>query len=60
MTVATTPTQRKSRGYLILDQKLAKNKKVSKDIAFTSDNLQSILYKNKPKLVPISHLGVYQ
>ena len=36
-------------------------KKVNKDITFTSSkNLQSILCQNKPKLLPNSHLGVYQ
>ena len=62
ITVAIRPTQRKSRGYLILDQKFGKNfKKVNKDIIFTSgNNLQSILCQNKPKLLPNSHPGVYQ
>ena len=36
-------------------------KKVIKDITFTFGlNLQSILCQNKPKLLPISHPGVYQ
>ena len=36
-------------------------KEVNKDINFTSDkNLQSILYQNKPKLLPNSQRGVYQ
>ena len=36
-------------------------KKVNKDITFTSGkNSQSILYQNKPKLLPNSHPGVYQ
>ena len=59
MTVAITPTQRKSRWYLILDQKFGKNLK--KDITFTSDkNVRSILCQNKPKLLPNSLPGVYQ
>ena len=49
ITITMTPTERKSRGYLILD------------ITFTSvKNLQSILCQNKPKLLPNSHPGVYQ
>ena len=35
-------------------------KKVNKDFTFTSGkNLQSILYQNKPKLLPNSHPGVH-
>ena len=62
MTVAITPSQRKSRGYLILDQKLEKNfKMVNKDNTFTSAKyFQSIPCQNKPKLLPNSHSGVYQ
>ena len=62
MTVAIT--QRKSRGYLILDQKPKIRKEfkiVNKDITFiSSKNLQSILCQNKPKLPPNSYPGVYQ
>ena len=59
MTVAITQTQRKTRWYLILDQKFGEN--LNKDITFTSDkNVQSVLCQNKPKLLPNSHPGVYQ
>ena len=35
-------------------------KKVNKDFTFTSGkNLQSILYQNKPKLLPNNHPGVH-
>ena len=36
-------------------------KKVNKDIIFTSGkNLQSILFRNKPNLLPKGHPGVHQ
>ena len=62
MTVAITPTQRKYRGYLTLDQKFKKNlKNVDKDITFISGkDLQILLCQDKPKLLPNSHPGVYQ
>ena len=62
MAAAITPTQRKSRGYLILDQQLSKKKKKSnKNITSTpGKNLQSMLCQNKPKLLPNIHPRVYQ
>ena len=63
MAATITGTPRKSRGYLILDEKLKKKKfkKVNRDITFRPEkNLQSILYQNKPKLLSTSHPKVYQ
>ena len=57
MTVAIISTQRKPRGYLILDQKLGQDLKESKQRHyFTSGkNLQGSLCQNKPKLLLNSH-----
>ena len=64
MAATITGTPRKSRGYLILDEKLKKKKKfkkVNRDITFRPEkNLQSILYQNKPKLLSTSYPKVYQ
>ena len=61
MAVAITPTQRKFRGYLILDQKLRKKLKMAnKNITSTSGkDLQSILCQKKPEL-PNIFSRVYQ
>ena len=62
--ITTTPTKSKQLpylGYQKLDQKLKKIQKFGFRVAFQTDpNLNNILFKNKDKLIPNSHPGVYK